>query len=271
MARFATAPESPSTPAEGTVRAVGRALMLLQVMAQSERRSWMLDDLSRLSGLPKSTTHRLLETMIASGFVERGVSLGYYRLGLQAAVVGAASVRLRKHDSTVQAAVEALRSRTGETAGLVVLSATHAVTVARAVSHAPLRVDGGVGGIYPAHASAGGKMLLAELSPEEFQARFGDRKLLTRYTEKTITRVDRLVEHLHEVRAAGFAIDDEEHCDGLRCVCVPVRIGDGPGRHAIGISAPAVRADRARLLGVLPLLRSAASEAAASLAMDAYR
>jgi DNA-binding IclR family transcriptional regulator len=271
MALFATAPQPLSTPAEGTVRAVGRALLLLQVMAQSERRSWMLDDLSRLSGLPKSTTHRLLETMIASGFVERGVSLGYYRLGLQAAVVGSASVRLRQPDSMVRAAVEALCSRTGETAGLVVLSATHAVTVARAISPAPLRFNTEVGGIYPAHASAGGKMLLAEMSPEELHARFGERKLLTRYTDNTITRVDRLIEHLREVRAEGFAIDDEEHYDGLRCVCVPVRIGGAPARHAIGISAPALRHDRGSLLGVLPLLRSAASEVSASLAMDAYR
>lgn len=271
MSRFATAPEPPSTSGEGTVRAVGRALLLLQVMAQSERRSWALDNLSRLTGLPKSTTHRLLETMIASGFVERSVSAGYYRLGLQAAVVGSASVRLRQADSMVQSALDALRSRTGETAGLVVLSATHAVTVARAVSHAPLRFNAEIGGIYPPHASAGGKMLLAELSRDELRARFGERKLLTRYTKNTITHIGRLTDHLDEVRAQGFAIDDEEHYDGLRCVCVPVRIGGAAARHAIGISAPALRHDRASLLGVLPLLRYAASEVSTSLAMDAYR
>ena len=56
------------------MRAVRRALLLLQLMARSERRASALEDLSRLAGLPKSTTHRLLETMIASGFVEHGVN-----------------------------------------------------------------------------------------------------------------------------------------------------------------------------------------------------
>jgi DNA-binding IclR family transcriptional regulator len=196
--------------------------------------------------------------------------VGVYRLGLQAAVVGSAAARLRRPDEMVQATLHAVRSRTGESVGLAVLSGDHSVTVARSLSREPLRFNFEIGGIFPVHASAGGKVLLSSLTEEELRRRFGHRKLLTRYTDRTITHVDRLIEHLDEVRRQGYAIDDEECSEGQRCICVPVRIGERPARHALGVAAPAVRADVPRLLRVVDVLRAGAADLSAALAMDVY-
>jgi DNA-binding IclR family transcriptional regulator len=169
-----------------------------------------------------------------------------------------------------RSALRQLQERTGATVHFAMLSGDEAVYVEKIEARQPYRMASRVGMSLRLHSTSIGKAILAELSEDEV-AGIAERAGLEPRTPRTITELPALLKHLQTVRSAGFAIDDEEHCDGLRCVCVPVRIGDGPGRHAIGISAPAVRADRARLLGVLPLLRSAASEAAASLAMDAYR
>lgn len=271
MARFRTAPpETEDSPSQGRVRAVGRALALLQLMARAQRSSWSLDELSRQSRLPKSTTHRLLETMITSGFVEHGVEPGYYRLGLQAAVVGSASMRLRRPDNLVQRTLDRVRSRTEESVGLAVLTDRHSVTVARSVSHQLLRWDIEVGGIFPAHAAAGGKVLLAALPPEELESRYAGVQRLSKFTDATITSMTALRACLEQVREDGYAIDQEEYRPGLSCLCVPVRVRDVAPRHALGISVPTVRGDRRRLLAALPALRAGAEDLSSALALDDY-
>ena len=269
MARFPTAPPAPeATPASG-VRSVGRALHLLQLMARAERSSWSLDELSRMSGLAKSTVHRLLETMIAGGFVEHAVAPGYYRLGLQAAVVGNASVRLRRPEEKVQRTLDAVRARTEEYVGLAVLSADHAVTVARSSSQRPWRREVEIGGIFPAHACAGGKVLLAGLPDAELEYRFRGRDQLARFTDTTITSVAELMRELARIRADGYGVDDEEYRSGLRCIGVPVPSSGGVPMHCLGMSVPSERAPTGRLVQMLPLLRAAAGDLAMALALEA--
>src|SRR6202040_1652201 len=85
------------TPPWRTVRSVDRALAILTVMAGGGRgAARALFELRRVSGLAKSTTHRLLMTLIARGFVEPATRTGQYRLGIQASVVGAVSTRSRQ-------------------------------------------------------------------------------------------------------------------------------------------------------------------------------
>ena len=74
------------------------------------------------------------------------------------------------------------------------------------------------------HAAAGGKVLLSELSPQEIADIYRG-KPLTVYGKNTITSVDRLLEELEKVRNQGYAIDDEEYYEGVRCVAAPIRAG----------------------------------------------
>jgi DNA-binding IclR family transcriptional regulator len=285
MARFTLAPESANPDFERGIRAVGRALHVLCAMAPSERTSWSLDELSRATDLPKSTTHRLLETMTACGFVEHGLAPGYYRLGLQAAIVGSAAARARRPSESVQRIVSAVQARTQETTGLGVLFGHYWVTVARSVSTQPLHWSNPVGGIYPAHASAGGKMALASMPPEELDEQLERMAPLQRFTPNTLVDVQHLRDQLDQIRVDGYAFDDEEHVPGLCCIAVPIQTGAGPRdpvaqdasscvgpivRHCVGLQVPSVRADRASLTRTVPLLRTAASELAVFLEMQEY-
>ena len=271
MARFTTAPTRQAASTERAVRSVDRALSLLQLMGTNERSEWSLDELSRGSCLPKSTVHRLLETLSASGFVEHGVCAGYYRLGLQAAVIGSAALQLRRPAELVQKTVTSVRDRIGETASLIVLSGAHAIPVVRSFSRLPLRWEfAAIPSIFPAHACAGGKTLLAMLSEEEIHRLYAGQPRIRRMTPNTISSLPALLIHLRRIHSAGHAVDDEEFRVGLCGAAVPVPDGSERPRHALSISGPSDRLDRCRLAHALPVLRRAANDLSTCLAMEAF-
>jgi len=74
------------------------------------------------------------------------------------------------------------------------------------------------------HATAGGKVLLSGLTREEVERIYGSRRL-RRYGKNTITALHDLFKELERVRKQGYAIDDEEYYEGVRCVGAPIRAG----------------------------------------------
>jgi DNA-binding IclR family transcriptional regulator len=88
---------------------------------------------------------------------------------------------------------------------------------------------------------------------------------LAQYTPHTITDADRLRDELDAIRAAGYAVNEQERFIGVRAVGVPVRNSRGQIVGAVSAAAPVQRADRDRLLAMKALLAEAAEEFAASL------
>ena len=91
--------------------------------------------------LPKSTTHRLLETLMAQRFVELGTRHGTYRLGLRAAVVGNTAMQSRRPSEDVHAMLCAAAAEISDGVGLSVLEGTDAVIIDRADVAAPAAVE----------------------------------------------------------------------------------------------------------------------------------
>lgn len=246
------------------VRSVTRSLSILSAMGGSERTEWSLEEVSDAVGLPKSTTHRLLQTILSSGFVEYGTTPRGYRLALRAAVIGNASLRGRPLQGRACSVLRRLSAKTGQSAGFVVRSGDYAVTLHREFAQAS-KAHLSRRGLCPAHASAGGKVLLAALPEEEVRGIFSRRVNLTTYGPKTISTVSDLLCELDAVRVAGFAIDDEEYRQGLRCVGVPVRRGNGAVSQCIGLSAPSAMMTVEGLYAHVPLIEQAAEEISAWL------
>lgn len=250
-------PEDERLRLPSAVRSVSRALLLLRIMGRTERTAWSLDELSRVSGFAKSTTHRLLVTMVESGFVEPCERSGYYRLGLQASVIGAASSRSRDAHPDIRRVLQWVARKTRCTSGLALLSDAHSVTLFRVCATDSIRADHATNGISPAHASAAGKVLLSGIPESDLTLRFAERSILPGYTPATITSVPRLVEELAAVRQNGYATDVGEYRVGLRCVAVAVQPTRLDLQYAVGVT------DSGRpeaLLKSLPILLKAAEE-----------
>jgi IclR family transcriptional regulator, acetate operon repressor len=242
----------------GGVRSVHRALLLLQAMSARDRPEWSLDQLSRATALPKPTTHRLLDAMVRSSFVERSARPGFYRLGLATAIVGNASLQARRPEGGVARVLADLSSRTRETVELGLLSGPHAVSIARVRPGDPMDVGFLRGGIIPAHASCGGKVLLAGRRPDEVRNLYGGHERLTPFTPKTIPTVTALLHQLGRVREQGYAIDDEEYESGVRCVGVPVPSAGTATRHWLTMAVPTARAEFGKMRIHVRILRVAA-------------
>jgi IclR family acetate operon transcriptional repressor len=115
------------------------------------------------------------------------------------------------------------------------------------------------GGRVVLHSTSLGKSMLAAMRPEDVN-RILMARGMTRFTPNTIDTPARMATHLTEVRAIGFAVDDEEHSPDLRCLAAAVLNEHGEPIGAISISGPAIRVARERVPQLGSLVRSVASE-----------
>jgi DNA-binding IclR family transcriptional regulator len=245
------------------VQVIDRALSVLEVLAD-EGQPLSLVKLSKILGLPKSTTMRLLMVLEGHRFVQKNAENGLYRLGLKLFELGSKAVAQFDLTERARPHLERLVSRTSETAYLSVLDGGEALVMDRVESSQAVRVPTSVGWRHPAHSTAVGKVLLAFAPKSKLTAMLGKGRLRA-YTRKTITSVAHLLEELQRVRNQGFALDDEETEEGLRCIAAAVREHSGQVTAALGIIGPAYRIPDNRVAILAATVIGAADKLSAEL------
>ncbi len=243
----------------GQVRSLVRALSILKNLAASAD-GMSLTEIAEATGLPPSTTHRLLTTLEAERFVRTESHGGLWRIGVAAFFVGSAFARNRDVLTLARPYMRRLMDVSGETANLFVESDEEAVCIGQIESRHAMRAITGVGGRVMLHSSAAGKVLLAHVDQVR-RAQLIERTPLTRITDHTITGKDQLAAACDRIREVGYAVDDEEHALGLRCVSAPIFNEFGDVVAALSVSGPSARipAERMPLLG--KMVAQAAHEA----------
>jgi IclR family acetate operon transcriptional repressor len=225
-----------------SVQSLDRGLALLEVIAGRDGCS--LAEATEAAALPASTAHRILTTLAQRGYVRQDAETGAWTIGVQAFAVGQAFVRIRKIEQLGRPAMRALMEATGETVNLGVLEGSEVVFLAQVECHAPIRAFFRPGRRGPAHASGIGKALLAQLPPARVAALYAG-TAPQRFTPTTLTEPAALAAALAETRARGWALDDEEHTPGMRCVAAAVFDEKGEAIAALSVSGPTVRVGRA--------------------------
>ncbi|HET7558660.1 MAG TPA: IclR family transcriptional regulator [Limnochordia bacterium] len=227
------------------VQAVTKALRILELMAD-EGGPRSLSELTLKLGLSSSTVYRLLMTLCRSGFVEHDEG-GLYRLGLKAFHIGHSALTATDVSREARPFMEQLSQSCRETANLVVLRGRDAIFVEQVeAQQMMLRCHLQVGSRIPAHASGGGKALLAELSDAKVDALFG-RVTLESFTPYTLSGLPDLLRALAEIRARGYAVDDQEREIGVRCVAAAIRNYAGDAVAAVTLTGPAERLSHERI------------------------
>ena len=236
------------------VKSAYRALDVLEAMAAGPA---TMSELSRGLGIPKSSLHGLLRTLADRGWVASVDGGSRFRLGVRALQVGARFVDEDELVAQVAPSLDRLAATTGETVQHARLDGDRIVYLAKRDSPHPVRIISSIGSRLPAHATALGKALLAERDDETL------RSLLTLplppLTPHTLTDWQPLAADLADVRSRGYAVDDGEAAEGLRCFAVVVPAGrssDEPdaATDAISVSVPSFRLDDAHereLVGAL--------------------
>jgi IclR family acetate operon transcriptional repressor len=234
------------------------AALLVHVVENGEPTS--VGSLAETTGLPKSTTSRLVRALERQGLVQRSGVRGGLTPGpvlLRFARRGGADVDLVSLSAdTLQALAEA----TGETINLAVAGPLGVEHLAQRDSRHFLGGTNWVGRRVPYHCSANGKVLLAFGA-----ARLPEREL-ERLTRQTLVDRRALEAELAAVRDRGYAIAVDELEPGLSAVAAPVRASDVVA--ALSISGPTIRMRSARLEELGALLIDHAAELSAELATD---
>jgi DNA-binding IclR family transcriptional regulator len=217
-----TAQVAASSETDATLRAddsiLGKAFAILGAFSQGPR-MLSLSQISRLSGVPKSTTHRVLGMLVELGAVERSGT--EYRMGDVMFSYGSRSPEVALRGAALPH-LESLHCQTGQVVHFAVLRKQEVLYLER-LSTSSIISPASVGDRLPAHLTGVGKALLAYASAETVN-RYLDRRLTAR-TDASITSADLLRHELAGIRKLGVAFDHAEAARGLHCVAAPVRIG----------------------------------------------
>jgi IclR family acetate operon transcriptional repressor len=232
-----------------------KGLELMDCFARKE--TWSLAELAVELGQTKPTVFRILHTIEEFGYLHKDLVTGRYSLAMRFHTLGSAAVRHEQLRWQALPPLQDLARETGETVHVGILYDGEAICVQAVDGTRLVRMHAFVGKRTPAHASALGKVLLAHVPDAELDA-FVSRGL-ARFTPRTITDPTALRAALHQVRAQGWALDDEEMEIGLRCLGAPITDHSGRPCACVAVSAPAARMDPERIALLTPQVKTIAA------------
>jgi len=202
------------------VPSIERAITVLEFLAQS-RRGFSVSEMSRRLGIPKSSTHLILNTLERRGFLQKNTQTGRYCFGLRLVSLSRSALENLDLREEAKPFLQSLMRKTGLTVHLAVLERNEAVIVEKVEAPGLLKLATWIGRRLDVNCTGVGKALIAFLPEDEFEQVIRA-KGFPRHNDRTITSTSALKRELAEVRQLGYAFDDEEDEIGLRCVGAPI-------------------------------------------------
>jgi DNA-binding IclR family transcriptional regulator len=240
------------------LQVLDRAVAVLDALSENGEGGLALSEVAKSIGVAKSTAHRLLRVLERRRFVLRRAENDKYVLGVKLFQLGSLAAPQRHLRDRAHKYLEHLAEETGETVHLAVLDDGHVLHLDNVESEHTLRMATVPGSYGPASATALGKALLAYLREGQCDAIIRKHGLPAR-TGNSITTIAELKRELRLVRDHGYALDNEEYSEGLRCVAAPVRGPSGDVLAALGMAGPSIRVTDERIPLLVGLVVKAAS------------
>lgn len=231
-----------------------KTLGVLEAALLNER----FTDIVDAAGLPKSTVHRILATLVEEGFISGDADNGY-RAGPRFMTLAGRALSGLDISQLAQPVVDRLVAAVNCTVHVGAVSGDEMVYVIRTDSSKPYRMRSRVGSANPMHSTGMGKAVLAHWSQEQV-AGYAARTGLPARTAATITSVDELTEALADIRAKGYALDLGENEVGTVCVSAPIFDHAGRITHGLSISSIALDHPERSIESLAPDAMAAADE-----------
>jgi IclR family acetate operon transcriptional repressor len=232
-------------PPQGAQAAL-RAVRLLKLFT-NERPEMTLAEISRASGLNKTTTHRLLRALQSEALIDRNPASSAYSLGAGLMALGVQALASSDLRRRVRPVLRTLARETGETATLEVPFEDSMLILDEVAGNHVLGSAGNIGTRWPIHATSTGKAWLAfdESGMERLEEQ------LKPLTASTLTDPAALLPQLAEIRRRGYAVTVDEVEEGFTAVATIIRgvLGDVQGALSIGGPTQRLTAVRRAELG----------------------
>jgi len=251
------------------VQVLDRALAILDLLSDVGP-DLSLAEISDKLGLHKSTVHRLIMVLERQKLIERNSVNGRYRLGLKLFELGTRAVSQLDLRERARPVLERLVLETSETVHLGILDDTDVLYLDKVEPARSVRMASSVGRRNPVYCTAMGKAILAYLPESQVEAIVHKRGLKA-MTANTITSYLDLKTELAAIRDCGYAVDNEEIEEGVRCVGCVVRDFSGGPIGAISVSGPAFRISREKAKSLSRAVIAAANTLSAELGFKQER
>ena len=196
-----------------------RALRVVEVLAEA-RAPLSASEVASIIETERSTAYRMLMTLMEAGYVVRDPRTRGYRLGYKILKLSRGLLSDDERTELIQECLREISSRTGEAVHYSVLDRDCAILVQRTKGTQLVAIDFHIGDRAALHCTSIGKLLLAYEDATMIEAAI--RQGLPKQARNTITTPQRFRAELLKVRAQGYAYDDFEFADDMRCVAVPV-------------------------------------------------
>ncbi|MFH1485487.1 MAG: IclR family transcriptional regulator [Chloroflexota bacterium] len=242
---------------------LSRGLQIIEILADG-RDGLPLTEIASKAGLSKSSTHRLLQVLLQEGFVTQDGEASHYRLSLKLLALSSNLIAGLGLDQLVRPLLEELSQATKQTVHLALWDSSVAVYAQKIDPPSSIRMYSQVGKRVPMYCTGLGKAILAFL-PEERAKEVVAVEELKRHTPNTITKSTALLEHLSLIRSRGYALDEEEHEEGIRCIAAPLLDRQSRVLGAVSLATLAFRVDKDTMLSWWPQLRDCAQQIATIL------
>jgi DNA-binding IclR family transcriptional regulator len=255
------------------MKSLEKALQVLELFLHQPK-DLSLGDISSLTGINKSSTYKIVSTLVQYGYLKQREKRGKYSLGT-IYIKFSEVVKSRLYLKNVALPyLEKLSNQVHEVVLIAYGNGTEGVvTDTFKDTSTPiniLRVIPDEGASLPFHSTCLGKILLAYMTEEE-QEKYFNKKKLVRHTSKTITDINDLKNHLLTVKHDGVAFDYDELTNGVRGIASPIFDGEGKIAGAVSILAPSVRLTNERMHESAPYVKACAVEISRELGYDGNR
>jgi DNA-binding IclR family transcriptional regulator len=233
--------------AKNPVKAAETTFEIIQALKELDGAG--VTELATHLDLPKSTVHNYLSTLHQEEYIVKSGS--EYEVGIKFLELGNyARDRMRIYE-IAKPEIDSLADQTGELVNLLVEEHGKGVYIYQAAGQQSVRVDSSVGSRVYLHATAFGKAMLANYSPERVD-RIIESHGLPQFTDRTSATRAELESDFETIRDQGYAIDDEERLSGLRCIGTEIKANDGRVLGGVSISGPVNRLNGSYLREELP-------------------
>lgn len=228
------------------------------------RKHLSVSDIMDLTGLPRTTIHRIVASLREIGMIDQDNRRGDYRLGLKMFYYGSAVIANLDLNRHAHPHVLQLHQITGEIVHLHMFDGSQMVCIEREEMGAERNTTLTTIEAAPIHTTSVGKAFLA-FQEENLIDRIITEEGLEKRTENTLSTVDELKADLARIVARGYARDDEENEIGVRCVGAPIRDSRGRVFASISVSGPAGRLPESRQDALAPAVIETATRITAEL------
>jgi DNA-binding IclR family transcriptional regulator len=227
------------------IQSIDRALQVLELFSL-EKPEWGVTEISKALNIYKSNVHNILSTLAERGYFKKDPKTDKYKLGIKFFELGSVVIKNMDLRKIAHPYIEKLSKEFNETVHLGILDEGRVISIEREESDKGLCSHIEIGRRAPLHCTAVGKAIMSYLSEDEINLIIKE-KGLEKYTENTITNKEGLENEFKKIRKQGYAVDNMEHEEGVRCVAGPIRDYNGKVIASMSISGPAFRIDESNI------------------------